>query len=301
MKVEFGKLEDIDLRNAWTHEANDFTPWLANNLEWLSDAVGIRLELEGTEVSVDQFSADILARNQADGSNVLIENQLEKTDHTHLGQILTYLAGLEARTVIWIARDFHEAHLSAVRWLNENTTDTFAFFAVRLKVVRIGDSPLAPVFEVLERPSGWERQLRTISRESREGLSKVGVFRREYWTHYAECYPSDNIPSNHAASSVWHEVPDKKLIITQYITRSSVGMFLRGRRNEQEEVVFPRVKQYEVAFREKLDFDLTKASWGTAYDIASMQIDTYDRANWNKMADWHHSNLIACRNILTEG
>ncbi len=300
MTVEFGKLEDIDLRNAWMHEAHDFTPWLADNLEWLSDAVGIWLELQGTEVSVEQFSADILAQNQDDGSNVLIENQLETTDHTHLGQILTYLAGLEAQTVIWIAKDFQEAHLSAVRWLNENTTDTFAFFAVRLKVVRIGDSPLAPIFEVLERPSGWERQLRGISREKREDLSDVGVFRREYWTHYAERYPDDDIPYNHAASSVWHEVYDKKLIITQFIARSSVGMFLRGRRNEQEEVVLPRVKQYEDAFRDKLGFYLEKARWGTAYDIGSMQIDTHDKSNWNEMADWHHNYLLACRSILTE-
>ena len=299
--VEFSRLEDVDLRSAWRHEANDFTPWLAENLEWLSDAVGIWLELQGTEVSVEQFSADILARNQEDGSNVLIENQLEGTDHTHLGQILTYLAGLEARTVIWIARDFHEAHLSAVRWLNENTTDTFAFFAVRLKVVQIGDSPLAPIFEVLERPSGWERQLRTISREKREDLSDVGVFRREYWAYYAKRHPDDGVPLGHASSSVWHEVHDKNLIISQYVARSSVGVFLRGRRNEQEEIVFPRVTQYQDTFRVQLGVELKKARWGTAYDIDSMQIDTRDKSNWNKMADWHHKYLNNCRRILAEG
>ena len=120
---EFGTLETVDLREAWPHEAHNFTPWLADNLDRLSDAIGIPLEPEGTEVQVEQFSADIFARNPQDDSFVLIENQLEASDHTHLGQILTYLAGLEARTVIWVARDFQEAHLSAIRWLNENTTD----------------------------------------------------------------------------------------------------------------------------------------------------------------------------------
>ncbi len=114
--MEFGELIDVDLREAWPHEANDFTPWLAENLHRLSQAIGVDLELEDTEVSVEGFSADILARIPSDGSMVVIENQLENTNHTHLGQVLTYLAGLEAQTVIWIAREFQGPHLSAIRW-----------------------------------------------------------------------------------------------------------------------------------------------------------------------------------------
>ena len=108
MSMQFAKLTEVNLREAWPNEARDFTPWLADNLDRLSQAIGIPMELAGAEVSVEQFSADILARNPADNSLVLIENQLENTDHTHLGQILTYLAGLEAQTVIWIARSFQE-------------------------------------------------------------------------------------------------------------------------------------------------------------------------------------------------
>ena len=110
--MEFGELKNVNLRDVWGHEANDFTPWLAANVERLSKAIGIPLELEGTEVDVERFSADVVARNPSDDSRVLIENQLEDSDHTHLGQILTYLAGLEARTVVWIARNFHESHRS---------------------------------------------------------------------------------------------------------------------------------------------------------------------------------------------
>ena len=155
--MEFSELKDVPLREAWPHEANDFTPWLADNLHRLSQAIGVDLELEGTEVSVEGFSADILARIPSDNSMVVIENQLENTDHTHLGQVLTYLAGLEAQTVIWIAREFQGPHLSAIRWLNSHTVDPFAFFAVKVRAVRIGDAPapVAPLFEVLERPNDW--------------------------------------------------------------------------------------------------------------------------------------------------
>ena len=105
MAIEFGKVEFVHPRDIWAHEADDFTPWLANNLSYVSDAIGIPLELVETEAAVERFSADILARDP-DGGFALIENQLESSDHTHLGQILTYLAGLGARTVVWVARDF---------------------------------------------------------------------------------------------------------------------------------------------------------------------------------------------------
>ena len=153
--MDFAELKNVTLRDVWGHEAKDFTPWLAANMERLSKEIGVPLELEDTEVAVEQFSADIVARNPADDSRVLIENQLEGSDHTHLGQILTYLAGVQAQTVVWIARDFAESHRSAIRWLNDHTVESFAFFAVRVRVVQIADSPLVPLFEVLERPSTW--------------------------------------------------------------------------------------------------------------------------------------------------
>lgn len=156
--TEIGKLLTISPRDAWKHEAHDFTPWLSENLEQLGDAIGLQLEPDGTEVAVGPFSADILAKDMF-GRMVLIENQLESTDHNHLGQILTYLSGLEAEIIIWIATDFREPHLSAINWLNENTNDKFSFFAIRLRVVRINHSIPAPVFDVLARPNQWERSM----------------------------------------------------------------------------------------------------------------------------------------------
>ncbi len=169
--------------------------------------IGIPLDLESREVDVGRFAADLLAGNPQDGSLVLIENQLERSDHSHLGQILTYLAGLEAKTIIWIAREFDEAHRSAVNWLNEHTTDPFAFFAVRLKVVQIGDSQLAPVFEIVEQPNEWDRRIHAVARESSE-LSELGLFRREFWEYFFRNYPGEiELRKNHAASWVAHEVP----------------------------------------------------------------------------------------------
>ena len=164
--MDFATLDEVDPRAAWSHEARAFTPWLAANLGRLGDALGLTLEGGVEEVRVGRYAADILARTAPDGSAVLIENQLESSDHTHLGQILTYLTGLKAQIVVWVAPDFREEHLSALRWLNESTVEPFSFFAVRLRVVRIGESPFAPLFDVVERPNNWDRRLQVVARET---------------------------------------------------------------------------------------------------------------------------------------
>ena len=145
--ITFGELTEVD----GPHEAHDFTPWLAENLERLSEVLGIHLEVETIEAQVGEFRGDILATGP-EGQSVLIENQLEWSDHSHLGQIMTYLAGLDARVVVWIARNFAEPHVSAIQWLNRHTENEFAFFALKLRVVRIDDSPLVPIFEVIAKP-----------------------------------------------------------------------------------------------------------------------------------------------------
>ncbi len=156
--MTIGTLTNVNVREVWPNEASDFTPWLAANLEQLAEAIGMPLTAEATEVEVDGFYADIVAVNPDTGKRVLIENQLETTDHKHLGQILTYLSGLDAETVIWIAPEFHSAHLSAIRCLNERTVEPTAFVAVRIRAIRIGEAtPIAPLFEVMENPAAGKR------------------------------------------------------------------------------------------------------------------------------------------------
>lgn len=303
--TEFGRLESKDLRDAWLHEATDFTPWLTDNMALLSEAIDIPLEPEGTEVSVDQFAADILARNTNDGSAVLIENQLEPSDHTHLGQILTYLAGLDAQTVIWIARYFEEAHLSAVRWLNENTADPFAFFAVQVKVVQIGDSPLAPLFEVLEKPSRWDRQLRAVSESNRTGLTQRGEQYRVFWKYYAERHPDDGIRIGYAQHHFWHPVESTKLVISQYLMMNGkkIGIHLRGNMGESNTVALESGIPYETALRNEVGVGPDEKWVGVnekrgRVASKSLSIDVSDQANWAAAADWLHKHLHIYRRIL---
>lgn len=158
MKKPLSKLERVPLREAWKHEANDFTPWLAqeDNLNTLADALGLsELALVATEHWVGEFKLDILCTSGEE--QVIIENQLEKTNHTHLGQILTYAAGTGARKVIWVAESFRPEHVAALDFLNQNTTDDLNFFAVEVELWRIGDSPLAPKFEVAAKPNEWAK------------------------------------------------------------------------------------------------------------------------------------------------
>lgn len=158
MKNPLGKLERIPLRKAWAHESGEFTPWLAqaDNLTLLAESLGLNeLELVGTEHPVGDFKVDILCSDN--GGKVIIENQLEKTNHTHLGQILTYAAGVGARKVIWLAESFRTEHVAALEFLNQHTTDELDFFAVEIELWRIGDSPMAPSFTVAVKPNDWAK------------------------------------------------------------------------------------------------------------------------------------------------
>ena len=157
---EIGKIEKVTITNVWPHEANNFTPWLADNLGLLGEELGMELELEGTEVPVGNFSLDILARDARSEAVVAIENQIAGTDHTHLGQLLTYSAGRNAGIVIWIATEFRDEHRAALDWLNEGTRDSLNFFGVEVQAVRIGDSLPAPLFRLAAAPNTWSKDVK---------------------------------------------------------------------------------------------------------------------------------------------
>ena len=291
--MQFSELKNVDLRRAWPNEARDFTPWLSDNLELLSRTIGIQLNLEGVEVAVEQFAADILARNQADDSPVLIENQLQDTDHTHLGQILTYLAGLEAKTIIWIARGFQQAHLSAIRWLNENTLEPFSFFAVRVRVVQIGDddsSPVAPLLEVLERPIDWDRNIRKYATETNEHTDLLRQFRREFWRFYKEKYPDDiQLSPEFKDSNVYHHIAG--LTVSQCLAQKSVGVYIQrtsGDDPERERAI----DRYEEV--------LSRENGGGQGPVHRLGVDSNDREQWPEMVDWLHNALLIFRRVLTE-
>jgi hypothetical protein len=183
-KPKLGRLERVDLRYVWESEGGDFTPWLAqpDNLEILSDAIGIVLEHEATEKNVGPFRADILCRDTRTDNWVLIENQLSRTDHTHLGQLLTYAAGLEAVNIVWIAQPFTDEHRAALTWLNEITDDRFAFFGLEIEAWRIGDSPAAPKFNVVVKPNEWTRTISDAVNQA--AVSPTRQAYQEYWADF---------------------------------------------------------------------------------------------------------------------
>lgn len=191
--IKLSKVSKVDLRDCWKNEASDFTPWLASeeNIALLADALGMNeLEVKAQEEHVGPFRADILCVDPGTDKLVLIENQLERTDHNHLGQILTYAAGLDAVTIIWIAEHFTEEHRAAIDWLNRITDKEFNFFGVEIELIKIGDSPAAPMFNVIAKPNGWSKDVRS-SQSSNEGRSDGQMFKYDYWSAYVD-YMSNN-------------------------------------------------------------------------------------------------------------
>jgi hypothetical protein len=182
--LALGRLERVDLRDIWASEAIDFTPWLARveNLAILADTLGLELELEAQERAVGPFRADILCKDVGSDAFVLIENQLERTDHVHLGQLLTYASGLEAVTIVWIAARFAEEHRATFDWLNKITDERFRFFGLEVELWRIGDSPAAPKFNIVSKPNDWSRSVAQAARTIDEtALSETRVMQRAYW------------------------------------------------------------------------------------------------------------------------
>tara|TARA_B100000686_G_scaffold306310_1_gene345627 strand:+ start:297 stop:1307 length:1011 start_codon:yes stop_codon:yes gene_type:complete len=192
-----GRLEQVDLRTIWTTEDRHFTPWLSeeDNLALLGDTIGMELILEGTEQSVGPFSADILCKNSADDSWVLIENQLERTDHTHLGQLLTYAAGLNAVTIVWISSRMTDEHRAALDWLNEITATGFNFFGLEIECWQIGDSIIAPKFNMVSKPNEWSRVVsRNTTQRSRSELSDNQKLQLDFWTGFRTHIDENNVP-----------------------------------------------------------------------------------------------------------
>lgn len=188
-----GRLQKVELREVWTSESSDFTPWLAQeeNLKLLGEAIGIELELESQEKEVGPFRADILCKDTATDNWVLIENQLERTDHSHLGQLLTYAAGLNAVTIVWIAERFTEEHRATLDWLNERTDEKINLFGLEIELWRIGDSPIAPKFNIISQPNDWSRTVQQAAAAGGE-VSAHKQLQLKFWTAFKQYMETEN-------------------------------------------------------------------------------------------------------------
>lgn len=174
-----GKIEKIDdLRSVWPHEALDFSKWLSleENLALLSESIGIDIVLEELESPVGGFSVDLYATEEGTGRKIIIENQLEDTNHDHLGKIITYASGKGAEVVVWVVRRARDEHKQAVEWLNQHTDENIGFFLLEIELWKINDSLPAPKFNVVERPNDWAKTMKAV-----EGLSDTKKLQLEFW------------------------------------------------------------------------------------------------------------------------
>ena len=180
--ISLGQLKEIkDLRKVWPHEALDFTPWLAeeDNLAILADAVGLEITVDETESKVGDFNVDIYATETGTVRKIIIENQLEDTNHDHLGKLITYASGKGADIVIWIVKRAREEHRAAIEWLNEHTDENISFFLIEIKLYKIGESSPAVKFEIIEKPNNWTKEIKKQSLNAPRHQ-----FRLEYWTAF---------------------------------------------------------------------------------------------------------------------
>lgn len=279
--MKLGKLEKIELRKFWAKEDKDFTPWLAQegNIKTLSEIIGIDLEVLGQEENVGPFRADILCKDTSNNHFVLIENQLEKTDHTHLGQLLTYAAGLDAVSIVWIAQRFTEEHRAALDWLNRITDETFNFFGIEIELYKIGNSDAAPLFKMISKPNDWSKMIKTNTQNS--NLTETKLLQQEYWNALREYMIDHNSPVK----------PNKGL--PQNWTNMAIGksdIYLSAQLNSKEKTI---------AVWLNFTGDNAKENFDRCYELSFERAkhDISDEIIWDRM----EGRKMACATLKTKG
>jgi len=203
-----GKLIEVDVRELWKHEQYDFSNWLSKgeNLEYLNEILGLTLVDIDKEVYVGPYRCDLVAKDETTGIPVIIENQLDATNHDHLGKIITYASGLNAKVVVWIVREAKEEHRAAIEWLNSNTVSDINFFLIEIHAYKIGNSDPAPKFEVIEKPNDFVK--RSKSKNDDGELKKRESERLAFWEEFNEVVVSRGKPFNlrKATTDHWYDV-----------------------------------------------------------------------------------------------
>lgn len=207
-EMKLGKIEEVDIRKVWAHEQYDFSKWLAQdeNMTELGNTLNLSLTDVVTEKLVGSFRCDILCKDELTGKSVLIENQLEQTNHDHLGKIITYASGLDASVIIWIVAEAREEHSSAIEWLNKHTDENLGFFLLEIHAYKIGDSDPAPMFKIIEQPNDFVKTVKNIANKG--DLNKSEEKRLEFWTLFNEALEKRGRPFNKhkATTDHWYTV-----------------------------------------------------------------------------------------------
>lgn len=301
--MELGALTRVSLRSIWTHEASHFTPWLAatNNLALMGDVVGMELDLVSQEEFVGPYRADIICKDRLSGQTVLIENQLEKTDHIHLGQILTYAAGVEAKTIIWVASRFTDEHRAALDWLNEITSDEYGFFGLEIELWKIGDSPPAPKFNLISSPNDWSRSVKEATVANKVHGSTQALYLR-YWQLF-HAYQKEQIPPRKApkpAAQKWLSISTGRtgfafeVIASPDKNAASVRLYIICEAPDPKDVFryfLERKEQIEAAMGQPLEWSEMAGKKGTGIGMARQGCDYEDETRWPEYVKWHAQSL----------
>ena len=206
--MNIGKLKEVDISNLWKHEQYDFSEWLSQseNIKLLDDVLGLTLTDITKEAYVGSYRCDIFAKDESSGIKVIIENQLESSNHDHLGKIITYASGLDAEVIVWIVKQAKEEHRSAIEWLNNNTNSNVNFFLIELHAYTIENSIPAPFFEVIEKPNGFIKNSKMNSEQ--DNLNKSQSERLEFWSRFNEVLIDRGKPFNvrKVTTDHWYDI-----------------------------------------------------------------------------------------------
>jgi hypothetical protein len=307
MEQEFGNLKKISIRKFFPHESTDFTPWLAqeDNINQLSLAVGIELEVENTEVSVGPYSADILAKDTGTGKYIVIENQLEKTNHDHLGKSITYASVLDASAIIWIASEFTEEHKKALDWLNDHTNDEISFFGVKVELWQIDSSKPAIIFNVISNPINIIRQ--TALKKASGELSEIRKLQLEFWTEFRNrLLKSKEIPSVQTPRpQYWFDISLGKSYINLSTTantfdnKMSVRVYIS---NKVADIALPELLKSKLEIEKEIGSELNWNPFPEKMDkIISLSIDAdiWKKDKWEDYLKWLTDTVIKFRKAFS--
>ncbi|KUI23034.1 hypothetical protein AU194_28190 [Mycobacterium sp. GA-2829] len=291
-----GRLEVIEPRTVWNHEAHSFTPWLLHNVDVLSDLLGMDLELHVAEHPVGDFYLDLYGRDVADDGVVIVENQLERSDHSHLGQILTYAAGTDPRTIVWITTGFRAEHRAALDWLNEHTDPDTRFFGIEIEVVKIGASAPAPNFKLVVSPNDWSKQVKAAA----DASSYTGLPRAywDFWRQFLDRIAAEHPTWTQAKASTnlsWYNLSTGTSgisLATAFRRDTGLTVLLEfdssdASRNEER---FMALKSKQADFERALgapaEWDERPGAKSCAVFVSSDFTSVLDEGQWTAMQDW---------------
>lgn len=288
--MAIGKLEEVDIRELWKHEQYDFSEWLSKkeNIENLNEILGLTLVDISKETYVGSYRCDLFAKDETTGIKVIIENQLEMSNHDHLGKIITYASGLDAKVVVWIVKEAREEHRSAIEWLNNNTNSNINFFLIEIHAYKIGNSDNAPMFQVIEQPNDFIKNNKSIN--SNDTMNKSQSQRLEFWNQFNNVLIERGKPFNvrKATTDHWYNVAigtsDAHIDITLVNKDSVIGVELYITDNKE---LFDKLYQRKDEIENDLGF---KLDWRRLNNSKASRIVTFikglnfdDHSNYNEL------------------